>query len=128
MGDEAFDLIKNSIASNNLYLDLVKTVGRDTADDLVSDSNTLILLQLRYGSKNVNKLINVHVLYEQMLRNNSIPDDQLEKVISGIMDGSLKSLDDVTNISSQIAKNLTSSREVAAIAIKNLGNGRWHRI
>lgn len=123
LGDDAFNLIKNSITSDNLYLDLVKTVGRDTADDVLSDTNTLILLQLRYGSKNVNKLINVHVLYEQMLRNNNIPDEQLEKVIAGIMDGSLKSLDDISDISAQIAKNLTSSREVTAQVIKNLGNG-----
>ena len=123
LGDDAFDLIKSSITSDSLYLDLVKTVGRDTADEILSDSNTLILLQLRYGSKNVNKLINVHVLYEQMLRNNSITDDQLEKVIVGIMDGSLNSLDDISDISTQIAKNLTSSREVVAQAIKNLGNG-----
>lgn len=123
LGDDAFNLIKTSITSDNLYLDLVKKVGRDTADDLLSDTNTLILLQLRYGSKNVNKLINVHVLYEQMLRNNNIPDEQLEKVIAGIMDGSFKSLDDISEISTQIAKNLTSSREVTAQVIKNLGNG-----
>lgn len=123
LGDEAFNLIKKSVGSDNLYLDLVKTVGRDTADDLISDSNTLILLQLRYGSKNVNKLMNIHVLYEQMLRNNNIPDDQLEKVISGIMDGSFKNIKDISAISSQIEKNLIASREVTAQVIKNLGKG-----
>lgn len=123
LGDDAFDIIKKSITSDCLYIDMIKTVGRDAADEIVSDSNTLILLQLRYGSENVNKLINVHVLYEQILRNNSIADDQLEIVIAGILDGSLKSLDDISSISTQIAKNLTSSREVVAQTIKNLGKG-----
>lgn len=124
VGDDAFNLIKNSISSDTFYIDLVKSVGRDAADEFISDSNTLVLLQLRYGSKNVNKLVNAHILYEQMLKNNSILDEELEKVLVGIMNGSFSSLDDIAGISEQIAKNLTSSREVTAQVIKNLENGK----
>ena len=123
MGDEAFELIKKSITSNDLYVDLVNKIGRLSAENLLSDSNTLALMQLRYGAGNVNKLLYASVLYRQLQRSgNSIAEEDLRMVMSGIMDGSFKSLDDIYAIRSTIANNLCSSREVVANTIKGLGN------
>ena len=122
IGDDTFSLIKKSITSDNLYFDLVESLGKESADWIVSDSNTLILLQLRYGSTNVNRLINARLLYDQLKRNNNIPDEQLKTVICGIFHGSIKSLDDVAAINAQLARNLCGSREIVSATIRGMGN------
>lgn len=124
LGDDAFDLMKKFITSDDLYLELVKKIGRESADEVVSDTNTLIMLQLRYGSKNVNKLVNVHTLYEQMLKSNNIPENQVSEALSDIIKGKIKNISDIEKINKQLAKNLINSREVVAKSIKNLGNGK----
>lgn len=121
MGDEAFDLIKSAISSDDLYFELLEKIGKDAADGIINDSNTLILLQLRYGSKNVNKLMNARILYNQLKKANEISDEQLRKVVVGLLDGSIKSLDDISRINAQIAKNMCGSYEVVAASIKSLG-------
>lgn len=122
MGDEAFDIIKSAILSDDLYFELLEKIGKDAADGIINDSNTLILMQLRYGAKNVNKLMNAQILYNQLLKNNSISDEQLRIVVTGLLDGSIKSLDDVSKINAQIAKNMCGSYEVVAASIKSVGN------
>ncbi len=122
IGDDAFDLIRKSITSDNLYFELVEKLGKESADRIINDSDTLILMQLRYGGTNVNKLINSKLLYDQLKRNNTIPDADLKKVIARLLDGSIKSLDDVTMINVQMAKNLCGSKEIVAATIKSMGN------
>lgn len=123
MGDEAFDLIKSAISSDDLYFELLEKIGKDAADGIIGDSNTLILMQLRYGSKNVNKLMNAQILYNQLRKANTyIPDEQFRIVITGLLDGSIRSLDDVSKINTQIAKNMCGSYEIVAASIKSLGN------
>jgi len=123
MGDDAFNLIKNDIAqSNTLYIDLIEKVGKDSAEKILSDSNNLILLQLRYGSSNVNKLLNASVLYQQMRKaNTTIPDDQLRTVLNGLLDGSYSSIDEIKTINNQIAVNLCGSGGVVSQCVKSLG-------
>ena len=121
VGDEAFDLIKDAIASDDLYFQLLGKVGKRTADSIVSDSNTLILMQLRYGSMNVYKLTVTQLLYNQLRKTNTyLPDEKIAIVVKGLMDGSIKSLDDVVKINAQIAKNMCNSYDVVAATIKSL--------
>ncbi|MBR2812998.1 MAG: HNH endonuclease, partial [Solobacterium sp.] len=123
MGDEIFELIKNGITANDLYFDLIEKIGKKAADNILSDSNTLILMQLRYGSKNVNKLMNARVLYNQLMKTNTyLSEEKLRSVVTGLMDGSIKSLDDVVKINKQISENMCRSYEAVAMAINNLGN------
>ncbi len=123
MGDDVFELIQKSIASNDLYVDLVNKLGRQSAESLLSDSNTLVLMQLRYGAGNVNKLLNARDLYRQMQRSgNNIAEEDLRRVMRGFLDGTFKSLDDIKAINSTIADNICSSKEVVVRTIKDLGN------
>lgn len=122
VGEDAFKLIQDSITSNELYVDLIKKLGKNAADDIVSDADNLILIQLRYGTKNANRLINAGELYRQIVKNHSIPEEQVRKVLNGLMDGTIKSLDEISEINTQIAKNICGSREIIAQSIRNLGN------
>lgn len=123
MGDEVFELIQKSITSNELYVDLVNKLGRQSAESLLSDYNTLVLMKLRYGAGNVDKLRNASFLYRQMQRSsNDIAEEDLRRVMSGFLDGSFKSLDDIYAINSTIANNICSSKEVVARIVKDLGN------
>ncbi len=121
VSDKAFSIIKNSVATENLYVELIKELGKETTDEFLDNTNTLLLLQLRYGAYNLNRLLNVKNLYNQLLKGNKIDESSILKALNGILDGSIKSIDDMEKISTQIAKNIQSSREAVASLIKQLG-------
>ena len=123
VGDDAFEIIKKSIASNSLFTDLVDKLGSvAAAQEIVSNTDALILMQLRYGSKNVNRLVCASTLYRQMLRDNKIDAKHLSTVLDWLMNGTSKSLSEISQVNSQIAVNLCASREVVAQTLDMLGN------
>ena len=126
LGKDTLEAIVGSIAkSKNAYSEIVEKIGKESIDNALSNADSLVLLQARYGSKNVINLMNTQKLYNALLqRNTSISTATVKQVIDGFIDGSVKSVDDVSKISTQVAKNARSSREILIQSFKDLGLGK----
>lgn len=124
VGKEVADTIMSLIAkSKNAYSEIVEKIGKSTIDDILSNADSLLLLQSRYGYTNVIKLLNTKKLYNCLLQDNQIPEKAIKKIIDGFMDGTIKTVDDVAKINKQAAKNIRYS-EALAQALKDLGLGK----
>lgn len=121
LGKSIFNIVKESILNKNLYSDLIESSSKDVVDKILSDYATLLLLQLRYGGKNVVRLLNTKELYTLLLRDNLISHSNIKSIINGLYDGSLKSLDDISKINKQVVNNMTTSREIIISLFKELG-------
>lgn len=122
LGKNAFDAIKKSIATDdNAYCTLIETIGKETLDNGLSDADTLILLQVRYGSKNVNKLVRVSKLYSGLAGKGLVEHGTVKEIIEGINKGSYKTLNDVRKTSVTAANNLVASRNVVHAVLSDAG-------
>jgi len=124
IGSTVNNAIKKALGKNtNFYTDILQTISKSEIDSILSNYKNLLLLQAKYGSSKLNKLLSYKNLYNSMLKNNDISASVIAKVIDGILDGSIKNLDDVSKINTQIAKNMKTSGEVISQNLKNLGKG-----
>ena len=126
LGKSSVEAIASFIAkSKNAYSEIVEQIGKESIDSVLSNVDSLVLLQVRYGSKNVLNLVHTKTLYDVLLqRNADIPTATVKKVIDGFIDGTVKSVDDISKISSKVAQNATKSREIVIQSLKDLGLGK----
>ena len=125
LGKDSVEAIVGSIAkSKNAYSEIVEKIGKESIDNALSSADSLILLQARYGSKNVINLMKTQTLYNCLLQDNQISNTAIKQIIDGFIGGTVKSIDDVSQISKQAAKNARYSREVLIQSIKDMGLGK----
>ena len=122
LGEKAFNVLSENIAKNkNAYSTLVEQLGKTQIDNVMSNVESLLLLQIRYGADNIKTLIYTQKLYNALWQKNSnITEQAVKNTIDGIINGSIKSLDDISSLNSLIGKNIQSSREIAVQALKQL--------
>ena len=120
-GEKAYAVVKNIITENNSYCKLVAEIGEDSAEKILKDKDTLILLQTRYGTKNVNQLIDIQRMYLNLVQNRKIDINDTTKIVDGLLDGNITSIDDITKINSSAGENAYKSAEALSVSIKNLG-------
>jgi len=124
ISENAYNAFKNVIGKNkNTYCALIDTLGKNQIDNILKDYNSLLLLQLKFGTQNINDLIQLKKLYSAMQQNNSIAHSTIKSVIDGIYNNTIKSLDNISIINTQLAKNMQSARDVVAESLKQLGLG-----
>lgn len=112
--------IKSCIATDNSYVRLVEMLGKENIDALLKNTDTRNLLQARFGVNNLTNTINVQSLY-QRLYSSDIPQQSMIQAINGIIDGSVKTVDDVASIDNRIAENLIYNRNIVAKFLNKLG-------
>lgn len=122
LGKKAFDAIKKCIAADdNAYCTLIEAIGKDVIDSGLTEADILILLQVRYGSKNVNKLVQIGKLYSGIAGNDRVEYGTVKEIIDGILKGSYKTIDDVSKTSVTAANNLVASRDVFYAVLNDAG-------
>lgn len=119
-GSKAYKVIKSSITSEKLFVELVKATSLKDAKNLISDDAFLILLQLRYGQKNVVRLQAAAEVYLHICKDNNVDNDKIAVIIEKFFNGSMDSLDDA-DIPAQVKTNIISSRDALALIAKEQG-------
>ena len=121
LGQKAFKAVEKYIATeDNAYCTLIEKIGKDSLDVYLSDAETLLLLQVRFGSRNVNRLIGVSKLYSAIAGNGNVR-YEVKEIIDGILKGRYKSLTDIENVSVAAADNLMASRNVLHAVLSDIG-------
>jgi rubrerythrin len=105
--------IKNVIekSSKNHYLDLIKSLNKETVDNLLNNHAITKLIEFRYSQDILSKIYNQKNLFEH-IKLNMVDDQTVIKIMDLIMEGSLKNLDDINKINKDAAKNIASNFEV----------------
>ena len=114
------DNLKKAFASKNPYTYLLSSIDFSILNKKLEDYTGLLLLQMKFGSKNLNKLINYGSLYRNIVKDNVISIDIVEKIVDGFFDGTIKSLDDIAKINKQASKNISDAPEIFSILFKEL--------
>lgn len=121
IGTEVLEQITRIIkSSDNIYGELVSSVGRETADNVLKHSENLLLLQMKFNSNNVQKLLNTQKLYDLILKNNVIEHIDIKNTMDMILSGTLKSTADLPKRLSQIGKNINTSSEIIIETLKSM--------
>lgn len=122
LGQKAFKAVEKYIATeDNAYCTLIKKIGKDSLDKYLSDADILILMQVRYGTKNVNRLIGISKLYSGIAGDGNVKFVKIKEIIDGILKGSYKSLADVRSVSDIAAENLMNSVSVLHALLSDIG-------
>lgn len=113
---------KNIATGNNAYCNLIEVLDKNVVDSILNDYDSLLLLQLRYGTKNTNRLIQVRKIFNAAKSSSkSIDDAEVILVVKNILSGKTKSLANISN--KQIISNLNYNREIIMSTLKNLNLG-----
>ena len=117
-GKELYQVIKQGIKEKKQLADLIRQIdvkGLDRAD-------TKGLLELRFGSNSVTELYAVKHLFDRIKAGSeAVSDEDIVRIINAIIDGELKSLDDIVSISNVAVTKLDAARAVFASSINDLG-------
>ena len=122
LGDDAFETVKKVIATDpNSYGTLIARLGRESVDEFLENADVLMLMQARYGIKNTNKLIHLQGLYKNILQNSDVDSAEVAKVVNGLLDGTVKSIEDITRINSTLGRNAYKSSDLVCATLRSLG-------
>ena len=122
LGENAFKAVKEVISKEpNLYCRLIEEIGKEVADDFLNNVDILMLLQARYGAGNVNKLIQLQRIYDSLVQSKEIDIVDIVRIVDGLLDGSIKAIDDITRINSSASVNAYKAGEIICDSLKNLG-------
>lgn len=113
--------IKNCITVKNSYIQLINNpnLGIGYIDELLSDPEKRLLLEARFGVNNINNVVNVQSLYKRI----DYPEanqENVKKVINGIIEGTIKSVEEINGIDTSISQNILGSRSIISKILDKL--------
>lgn len=119
-GKEVLNAIKNCIAQPNAYSKLNVELDEKKCMQILSDAESLFVLKKRFGSKNVDRLLEVRRWHQCMdksyielrkprVKSTKVKANTVEEIREGFRRGKYKTLDDVRKVSEVVADNLQES-------------------
>ena len=116
---ETLIAIKKTISHNDNYVELIKALGKENVDSILDNPDLVRLLQARFKAVNVQRLRDYQIFYRSLSKNTS--DEAVDQLIEGILNTSIKSLDDIARIDSTLADNVLRASDLVTNYITRMG-------